>query len=115
MSEEKSIPSEIKCKKSFFTVKEVSQKTGLHRNTISNMIKDERLTPTLIGKRNMIHISEINRIISGSTSDDEHIKLDLEIALKMSELEALLHKRMSIQKDNFLDELKKISRDLKGN
>jgi len=110
MNEEKSIPEQLKCNKSFFTVTEASKKTKLHRNTISNMIHDGRITPTLIGKRNMIHVSELNRLSYGETCEDQYIKLDLEIALKMSELESLLHKRMSIGKSDFLEQLTKLTK-----
>ena len=102
----------IETRKDFFNMSEASKVLKLHRNTVSNMIDDGRIKVELVGKRNMIHSSEIARIKNGSTEQNSDlIELDMKIAIKMDELQALLDERKNfgkLSKEDFLIGLKSL-------
>jgi hypothetical protein len=65
-----------------------------------------------VGKRKMIHSTEINRIKNGKSlhNDEGLIELDMKISIKMDELNALLEERKNygkMSKEDFLEQMKK--------
>lgn len=108
----------IQARKNFFNLSEVSQILGLHRNTIKNMVDDGRIITQEVGKRNMVHSSEIYRIKNGESREDEQglIDLDMKIKIKMDELNSLLDERRNfgkLSRDEFMCELAKLKKGFK--
>ena len=98
----------IEARKDFFNIAEASQLLEVHRNTVSNMIDDGRIETCIVGKRNMIHSSELNRIKNGRISEHSTVEVDVKIAIKIQELQELLTERSNIgrmTKEEFLNGL----------
>lgn len=103
----------IETRKHFFNLSETSEILGIHRNTVKNMVDDGRIKVESVGKRSMIHSTEISRIKNGKSlhGDEGLIELDMKISIKMDELNNLLEERKNygkMSREDFLDQLKKL-------
>lgn len=102
----------IETDRNFFNIAETAKIMRVHRNTVANMIEDGRLKTKVIGKRKMIHSSEIDKLQMGFSKVDENLlELDLKITIKMEELQELMDQRKNYKKltrDQFLDKLNEL-------
>ena len=47
----------------FFSIPQAAVMLGVHRSTVYRMINDDEITPSTIGRRKKVHISQIEKHI----------------------------------------------------
>ena len=94
--------------KQFLTINEVANKLKIHRNTVSNMIKDGRIKTTDVGGRKLIHSYELDNLKNGTSHTPITLEIDTKIQELMIEIEKLNDERSLILKNYMLDGLKSL-------
>ena len=94
--------------KQFLSINEVANKLKIHRNTVSNMIKDGRINTTDIGGKKLIHCYELNNLKNGTSHTPITLEIDTEIQNLMMEIERLNSERDLILKNYVLDGLRNL-------